>query len=107
MTKHILCAVDLTHPESEVRLLKKSAELAEFYGATLSVVTVIPDYGMSIVGSYFKEGTMKAADFPDFESESGFRPPQTEFIDDKVFDGTRPNAYLEQFPIGLKGDDKI
>ena len=61
MTKHILCAVDLTHPESEVRLLKKSAELAEFYGATLSVVTVIPDYGMSIVGSYFKEGTMKAA----------------------------------------------
>lgn len=61
MTKHILCAVDLTQVKSEARLLHRAAELAKFYGATLSVVTVVPDYGMSIVGSYFEEGTMKAA----------------------------------------------
>jgi len=61
MTKHILCAVDLAHLETERAILKKAAELAKFYGATLSVVTVVPDYGMSIVGSFFKEGTMKAA----------------------------------------------
>lgn len=61
MTKHVLCALDLTHLETEGALLKKAADLAGFYGATLSVVTVLPDYGMSIVGSYFKEGTMKAA----------------------------------------------
>lgn len=61
MTKHVLCAVDLTHGESEAALLRKAADLAGFYGATLSVVTVVPDYGMSVVGSFFKDGTMKAA----------------------------------------------
>lgn len=33
----------------------------------------------------------------------GFRPPQGGFIDGKTFDGRTPNAYLAQFPIGLKG----
>ncbi len=61
MTKHVLCAVDLSHLETEVGLLHKAAELATFYKASLSVVTVVPDYGMTIVGSYFKEGTMKSA----------------------------------------------
>ncbi len=61
MTKHVLCAVDLSHLETEVGLLQKAAELATFYKASLSVVTVVPDYGMTIVGSYFKEGTMKSA----------------------------------------------
>jgi len=53
------------------------------------------------------DGLVTAADFPDFASESGFRKPQTEFIDGVTFDGTQPNAYLEQFPVGLKGQDKI
>ncbi len=53
------------------------------------------------------EGEMDAADFPEFSSEDGYRAPQAEFIDEKVFDGTKPNAYLEQFPIGLKGDETI
>ncbi|WP_417816907.1 universal stress protein [Tritonibacter scottomollicae] len=61
MTKHVLCAVDLTHMDAEKALLNRAAELATFYGATLSVVTVVPDYGMSIVGSFFKDGTMKEA----------------------------------------------
>ena len=50
------------------------------------------------------EGDMSSADFPDFNIESGFRSPQTEFIDGISFDGTQPNAYLKQFPIGLKDD---
>ena len=61
MTKHILCAVDLTHLKTETKLLQTAADLAEHYSASLSVMTVVPDYGMSIVGSYFKEGTLKAA----------------------------------------------
>lgn len=61
MTEHVLCAVDLTHKKTEAELLKKAAALAKFYNASLSVVTVIPDYGMSFVGSFFQEGTMKAA----------------------------------------------
>ncbi|MDJ0824286.1 MAG: universal stress protein [Rhodobacter sp.] len=63
MTQHVLCAVDLQHAEAEKKVLRRAADLAKFYGATLSVVTVIPDYGMSIVGTYFEEGTLqKAAD---------------------------------------------
>jgi nitrate/nitrite transport system substrate-binding protein len=46
-----------------------------------------------------------AADCP-FDTD-GYRPPQTEFIDDVVFDGRTPNAYLEQFEIGLKGSDRV
>ena len=53
------------------------------------------------------EGKAKASDFPDFEKESGFRPPQTEFIDEVTFDGTKPNDYLKKFNIGLKGEDVV
>ncbi len=54
-----------------------------------------------------KEGKAKASDFPDFASETGFKPPQTEFIDNVTYDGTKPNAYLDSFSIGLKAKDKI
>ena len=50
------------------------------------------------------EGLMEASDFPDFETESGFKPPQTEFIDGITYDGTKPNDYLKKFPIGLKDE---
>jgi len=51
------------------------------------------------------EGLANAADFP-FGTD-GYRAPQSEFIDGITFDGHAPNAYLEQFPIGLKGDQKV
>ncbi len=44
------------------------------------------------------------SDFPNFETESGFKPEQTEFIDEVSFDGRYPNAYLKKFAIGLKDD---
>ena len=50
---------------------------------------------------------MTADDFPDFATETGYRAPQTEFIDGVTFDGTKPNAYLKSFPIGLKGDEVL
>ena len=50
------------------------------------------------------EGLMDASDFPDFAQESGFKPPQTEFIDGITFDGSKPNEYLEKFSIGLKDE---
>mgnify|MGYP000488269024 CR=1 FL=1 len=50
---------------------------------------------------------MTADEFPDFAAETGYRPPQTEFIDGVTFDGTKPNDYLASFPIGLKGEDKL
>ena len=66
-----------------------------------------PDIYRKAAEALIAEGVLKAEDFPDFDNESGFRPPQTEFIDGITFDGTKPNDYLEQFPIGLKGDEVI
>ncbi len=53
------------------------------------------------------EGKMKASEFPDFVKESGFRPPQKDFIDGITYDGTKPNDYLTKFKIGLKGAEVV
>lgn len=53
------------------------------------------------------EGKMKAADFPDLDKESGFKGPQKDFIDGVVYDGSKPNAYIDSQKIGLKGKDKV
>jgi nitrate/nitrite transport system substrate-binding protein len=66
-----------------------------------------PDIYRQAAEALIAEGEMKASDFPPFDSESGFRPPQSEFIDEVTFDGSKPNDYLKQFAIGLKGDDKL
>ena len=66
-----------------------------------------PDIYAQAALSLIAEGKANAADFPEFSSESGFKQPQTHFIDNIVYDGTQPNAYLEKFDIGLKGDNKI
>ena len=50
------------------------------------------------------EGLMSADEFPDFETETGFKPEQTEFIDGTSYDGSKPNEYLEKFSIGLKDE---
>lgn len=61
MSKHVLCALDLTHPDDARALLIEAARLAALDSARMSVVTVLPDYGSSFVGSFFKEGTLKEA----------------------------------------------
>ncbi len=61
-----------------------------------------PDIYAQAAKALIAEGKMKAADFPDFAKESGYRKPQTEFIDGITYDGTKPNAYLKKFAIGLK-----
>ena len=73
----------------------------EWYKETAAKV-YRPDIYAKAAQSLIAEGLMDAADFPDFETETGFKPPQTEFIDGITFDGTKPNAYIESFPIGLK-----
>lgn len=64
----------------------------------------LPDVYRQAAESLIADGLMSAADFPDFESEDGYRAvDHSRFIDGKAFDGRQPNAYLEQFDIGLKG----
>ena len=65
-----------------------------------------PDIYMAAAKELISEGKAKAGDFPG-AGETGFKPPQTEFIDSIVYDGTKPNEYLSKFPIGLKGQQKV
>ena len=53
-----------------------------------------------------EEGKLKAEEFPDFTTETGFKPAHNEFIDGLTYDGSKPNAYIESFKIGLKGEEK-
>ncbi|MEH6798468.1 MAG: CmpA/NrtA family ABC transporter substrate-binding protein [Halopseudomonas sabulinigri] len=66
-----------------------------------------PDIYAVAANELIEEGKIPASAFPDFASESGFKPPQSEFIDNVTYDGSKPDAYLQQFEIGLKDDDKI
>lgn len=61
----------------------------------------LPDVYREAATQLIDEGLMTAEDFPDFDSETGFRPPQDDFIDGVNYDGRAPNAYLESFDIGL------
>lgn len=78
----------------------------EWYKETAAKV-YRPDIYAKAAKSLIKEGLMDASDFPDFDSESGFKPEQTTFIDGITYDGNQPNAYLAKFPIGLKSGDKL
>ncbi|AZZ95093.1 nitrate ABC transporter substrate-binding protein [Hahella sp. KA22] len=66
-----------------------------------------PDIYRKAAEALIAEGKMAKSDFPDFASEDGFRPPQSEFIDGVTYDGRQPNAYLARFSIGLKGDETV
>jgi nitrate/nitrite transport system substrate-binding protein len=65
-----------------------------------------PDIYAQAAKELIAEGKMKPTDFPNFAKETGFKPPQKEFIDGITYDGTKPNAYLAKFKIGLKGAEK-
>jgi nitrate/nitrite transport system substrate-binding protein len=64
-----------------------------------------PDIYLEAAKMLVAEGKAKKSDFP--WDADGYRPAQTEFIDGITFDGRKPNDYLKQFPIGLKGDQKV
>lgn len=66
-----------------------------------------PDIYATAAKELIAEGKMKASEFPNFETEDGFKPEQKEFIDNVSYNGKKPNDYLKQFKIGLKGKDKV
>jgi nitrate/nitrite transport system substrate-binding protein len=66
-----------------------------------------PDLYALAAQSLIAEGLATATDFPDFGTETGYKSPQSEFLDGMTYDGTQPNAYIDQFAIGLKGSDKL
>ncbi|WP_421884504.1 CmpA/NrtA family ABC transporter substrate-binding protein [Pacificispira sp.] len=64
-----------------------------------------PDIYLEAARLLVEEGQVQEADFP-WDSD-GYREPQDEFIDGIAFDGRQPNAYLDSFPIGLKGGQTV
>lgn len=55
MTGPVLCAVDISNPHRDDNVVKAAARLAGLDEAQLDVITVVPDYGMSVVGAYFDQ----------------------------------------------------
>ncbi len=74
----------------------------DWYAATAESV-YRPDVYLQAARLLVEEGLANEEDFP-WDSD-GYRGPQGEFIDGVVYDGRKPNAYLESLAIGLKGDE--
>ncbi|MBO6782584.1 MAG: universal stress protein [Alphaproteobacteria bacterium] len=80
MYKQILLPVDLEDDDSWRRALPVAAEYAKAFDATLHVMTVVPDFGMSVVGSFFPKGFAEKA-----IAETGTRLHA--FVDANIPDG--------------------
>ncbi len=61
MYKDILLAVDLGHSDDEDNAVQTVVEYARAFGSRIHIITVVPDFGMSIVGSFFPKGYEKGA----------------------------------------------
>ena len=59
MFKHILLPVDLGQESSWKKALPCAVNMCRQSEADLHVLTVVPDFGLSIVGQYFPEGYEK------------------------------------------------
>lgn len=51
--KTVLCAVDISNEGRDIPVVQQAARLAALDNAQLDLITVLPDYGMSVVGSFF------------------------------------------------------
>ncbi|SDI22223.1 universal stress protein [Aliiruegeria lutimaris] len=59
MYKSILVAIDLNDGVSANRVAEAAFRLTRAYDAGLHIINVIPDFGMSVVGSYFSADQTK------------------------------------------------
>lgn len=55
MKPTVLCAIDISNDHRDANVLKQAAQMATLEGAQLDVITVVPDFGMSMVGSFFNK----------------------------------------------------
>jgi len=61
MYQHILIAIDPDSKGSWEKALPQAIHLAQTNGAMLHIMTVVPDYGSSLVASYFPKDFVKKA----------------------------------------------
>ncbi|MGH1464524.1 MAG: universal stress protein [Cognatishimia sp.] len=55
MSRSVLCAIDISNQGKDDAVLKEAKRLADLDNAQLDVVTVIPDFGKSLVAGFFDE----------------------------------------------------
>jgi len=84
-----------------------SEEKSDQWYKDLAAKVYRPDIYQQAAESLIKDKLADPKDFPDFSTETGYKALQTGFIDELVYDGSKPNAYINQFKIGLKKDDKL
>lgn len=53
MYQNILLAVDIANPESQQKAVESAVACCRAFNASLHVVTVVPDFGMSMVAGFF------------------------------------------------------
>lgn len=61
MFKEILLPVDLQESALSLRATQLAQQFASQYDARITVITVIPDFGMPIVANFFPANTIKQA----------------------------------------------
>jgi len=61
-----------------------------------------PDIYVQAAKELIAEGKMKASDFPNLDTATFIKPAQKSPLDGIEYDGSKPNAYLASFAIGLK-----
>lgn len=64
-----------------------------------------PEIYLAAARMLVDEGLAAEADFP--WASDGYRGIQDDFLDDVLFDGRQPNAYLESLQIGLKKNQSV
>jgi nucleotide-binding universal stress UspA family protein len=87
MYNKILLSVDLNEESSWVRALPTAVTLCRTFGASLHVVTVLPDYHMPLVGSYFPRDFSKKA-------HEALSQAQHRFIEEHVPDDIKAQAVI-------------
>lgn len=92
MFRSILVPVDLAAQTGKRRALAVAVDMARRYDADLTVMTVIPDFGMSIVGSFFE------ADFAE-RATAEAAAKLRDFCAENVPEDLRRHAHVAQGPI--------
>lgn len=54
MTGPVLCAIDISDGQYDNAVIRQAKTMADLAGVSLDVVTVVPDFGKSMVGSFFE-----------------------------------------------------
>lgn len=75
MFKKILVPVDIDYPETAAAVYRKASEIAKLSEARIQLVSVMPGFGMPIVGSYISDKVRK-------EVTDRFKESLKKFIED-------------------------